>query len=87
MGKASEMDYRTVPACVFTYPEVAFVGKLEGKCGEFPLAASAKANCLGDTKGIFKVYEKDGIIGGAFNHRAPCRRDDRRSSPLQSECT
>ena len=66
MGKRSEMDYRTVPACVFTYPEVAFVGELEGKCGEFPLAASAKANCLGDTKGIFKVFEKNGIFVGAF---------------------
>jgi dihydrolipoamide dehydrogenase len=66
MGKGSEMDYGTVPACVFTYPEVAFVGKLEGKRGEFPLAASAKANCLGDTKGSFKVFEKDGIIVGAL---------------------
>ncbi len=66
MGKGSKMDYETVPACVFTYPEVAFVGKLEGKCGEFPLAASPKANCLGDTKGIFKVFEKDGVIGGAL---------------------
>ena len=66
MGKESEMDYRTVPTCVFTYPEVAFVGKLEGRCGEFPLAASAKANCLGDTKGVFKVFEKDGIIVGAL---------------------
>ena len=66
MGKGSEMDYGTVPACVFTYPEIAFVGKLEGKRGEFPLAASAKANCLGDTRGIFKVFEKDGIIAGAL---------------------
>ena len=66
MGKGIKMDYRTVPACVFTYPEVAFVGKLEGKCGEFPLAASAKANCLGDTRGIFKVFEKNGIIVGAL---------------------
>jgi dihydrolipoamide dehydrogenase len=66
MGKRTEMDYGTIPVCVFTYPEVAFVGKLEGKLGEFPLAASAKANCLGDTKGIFKVFEKDGIIVGAL---------------------
>jgi dihydrolipoamide dehydrogenase len=66
MRKGSEMDYATVPACVFTYPEIAFVGKLEGKHGEFPLAASAKANCLGDTKGLFKVFEKDGIIVGAL---------------------
>jgi dihydrolipoamide dehydrogenase len=66
MGKKSEMDYGTVPACVFTYPEVAFVGKLEGKQGEFPLVASAKANCLGDTRGIFRVFENDGIIVGAL---------------------
>jgi dihydrolipoamide dehydrogenase len=66
MGKKSEIDYGTIPVCVFTYPEFAFVGKLEGKVGEFPLAASAKANCLGDTKGIFKVFEKDGIIVGAL---------------------
>ncbi len=66
MGKGIKMDYGTVPACVFTYPEVAFVGKLEGRCGEFPLAPSAKANCLGDTRGIFKVFEKDGIIVGAL---------------------
>ena len=66
MGKQSKMDYRTIPACVFTYPEVAFVGELQGNCGEFPLAASAKANCMGDTKGIFKVFEKNGIIVGAF---------------------
>ena len=66
MGKRGEIDYGTIPVCVFTYPEVAFVGKLEGKVGEFPLAASAKANCLGDTKGIFKVFEKDGIIVGAL---------------------
>jgi dihydrolipoamide dehydrogenase len=66
MKKESYMDYRTVPACVFTYPEVAFVGQLEGKIGEFPLAASAKANCLGSTKGIFKIFEKDGVVVGAL---------------------
>ena len=66
MGKRREMDYGTVPACVFTYPEVAFVGELEGKVGEFPLAASAKANCLGDTRGVFRVFEKDEIIVGAL---------------------
>ncbi len=66
MGKESEMDYATVPACVFTYPEVAFVGKLEGKHGEFPLVASAKANCLGETRGFFKVFEQGGMIVGAL---------------------
>lgn len=66
MGLESRMEYRSVPTCIFTYPEVAYVGKLEGRSGEFPLAASAKANCLGDTKGVVKVFEKDGIFTGAF---------------------
>ena len=60
------MDYRSVPTCIFTYPEVAFVGELKGKSGEFPLAASAKANCLGDTRGFIKVFEKNGILTGTF---------------------
>src|SRR5207244_6831277 len=47
--KDSKIDYRSLPICVFTYPEVAFVGDLNGRSGEFPLAASAKANGLGAT--------------------------------------
>jgi len=66
MGIESKMDYGSIPVCVFTYPEVAFVGKLEGKTGEFPLAASAKASCLGETRGIIKVFENDGILVGTF---------------------
>lgn len=64
--KDAKIDYRCVPACVFTYPEVAFVGKLSGRSGEFPLTASAKANCLGDTRGLIKVFESDGRLGGAY---------------------
>ena len=58
--KDNRIDYRSLPVCVFTYPEVAFVGDLHGRSGEFPLAASAKANCLGDTRGLVKVFEKEG---------------------------
>ena len=64
--EASEIDYRSVPACVFTYPEVAFVGELSGRSGTFPLTASAKAQCLGDTRGLVKVFEKDGVIIGCY---------------------
>jgi dihydrolipoamide dehydrogenase len=60
------IDYQTVPVCVFTYPEVAFVGDLNGKSGQFPLVASAKANCLGDTRGVIKVFEKDGKLVGTY---------------------
>lgn len=64
----TELDYNAVPVCVFTYPEVAFVGDLRtnGKSGEYPLVASAKANCLGDTRGTIKVFEKEGKLVGAY---------------------
>ncbi|MDQ3840333.1 MAG: dihydrolipoyl dehydrogenase [Thermoproteota archaeon] len=64
----SGLDYRMVPVCIFTYPEVAIVGDFSenDKTGEFPLVASAKANCLGDTKGTIKVFEKDGKLVGTY---------------------
>ena len=66
MGHDSEMDYSVIPFCVFTFPEVAFVGDCSGKSGEFPLRANAKANCLEDTRGFLKVFEKNGVCVGAI---------------------
>ncbi|MFQ6025255.1 MAG: dihydrolipoyl dehydrogenase [Nitrosopumilaceae archaeon] len=66
MEKESIMDYRAVPVCVFTYPEVAFVGECVGSSAKFPLTASAKANCLADTRGFIRVFEKNGICTGAI---------------------
>jgi len=65
-GHDSEMDYSVIPFCVFTFPEVSFVGDCSGKSGEFPLRANAKANCLEDTRGFLKVFEKNGICVGAI---------------------
>jgi len=65
-GHDSEMDYSIIPFCVFTFPEVAFVGDCSGKSGEFPLRANAKANCLEDTRGFLKVFEKNGMCVGAI---------------------
>jgi dihydrolipoamide dehydrogenase len=62
----NKIDYQSLPVCVFTYPEIAYVGDLKGRTGEFPLAASAKANCLGDTRGIIKVFEKEGKLVGTY---------------------
>jgi dihydrolipoamide dehydrogenase len=62
----NKIDYQSLPVCVFTYPEVAYVGDLKGRTGEFPLAASAKANCLGDTRGLIKVFEKEGKLVGTY---------------------
>jgi dihydrolipoamide dehydrogenase len=64
--KDNKIDYRSLPVCIFTYPEVAFVGDLNGRSGEFPLTASAKANCLGDTRGFVKVFEKEGRLVGTY---------------------
>jgi dihydrolipoamide dehydrogenase len=62
----NKIDYQSLPVCVFTYPEVAYVGDLKGMSGEFPLAASAKANCLGDTRGLIKVFENEGKLVGTY---------------------
>ena len=66
MGKNSTIDYSAIPYCVFTFPEIAIVGKCEGKSSESPFIANAKANCLGDTRGFVKVFEKDGVLQGVI---------------------
>jgi len=64
MGGNSVMDYRTIPNCIYTFPEVASVGiseeqaKEEGwevKIGRFPFLANGKAQSLGETEGFVKV--------------------------------
>lgn len=66
LGEKKEMDYSVIPYCIFTYPEVAIVGKCEGNSKEFPMVANAKANCLGDTRGFIKVFEENGILQGVI---------------------
>jgi len=65
-GHDNEMDYSVIPFCVFTFPEVAFVGDCSAKSSEFPFRANAKANCLEDTRGCLKVFEKNGRCVGAI---------------------
>ena len=64
MGGNAEMDYGTVPTCVFTIPEIAKVGmteaqaKAEGypiKVGRFPYAANGKALGMRETDGFVKI--------------------------------
>lgn len=64
MGLGSRMDYRVVPACVFTLPEAASVGcsedeakarKMEYKVAKFPFIANGKALAQGDVDGMVKI--------------------------------
>jgi dihydrolipoamide dehydrogenase len=77
-GKDLVMDYRAVPRCTFTHPEVAGVGLTEEgaaaagitvKAGRFPFSALGKAVAEGDAQGFVKVVcdaESGVIVGGTI---------------------
>ena len=74
-GKAGHVNYDTVPSVVYTYPEVACVGKteeqlkeagIEYKVGKFPFAANSRAKTNHETDGFVKVLadaKTDRILG------------------------
>jgi len=64
MGLTSKMDYNVVPRCLYTWPEVAWVGLteeqaeaqgLEVSIGEVPTAINLYAMILDETTGVIKV--------------------------------
>ncbi len=65
LGKRQEMDYKVIPNCVYTAPEVASVGMTEQEAramykdklnlGRFPYAASGKAMTMGERNGFVKI--------------------------------
>ncbi|NTV24247.1 MAG: dihydrolipoyl dehydrogenase [Nanoarchaeota archaeon] len=66
MGKDRKMDY-TVPACIYTMPEVAMVGEIESSgalVGRFPFSSNARARCESSTEGFVKAVIKDGFLVG-----------------------
>ena len=63
-GKEVLMDYKVVPNCVFSMPEVASVGLTEEearkendniKVSKFPFMANGKALCMGEIEGMVKI--------------------------------
>ncbi|MBA7623523.1 Dihydrolipoyl dehydrogenase [subsurface metagenome] len=63
-GKEVLMDYKVVPNCVFSMPEVASVGLTEEearkendniKVSKFPFMANGKALSMGETEGMVKI--------------------------------
>ncbi|SEK70528.1 dihydrolipoyl dehydrogenase [Parapedobacter koreensis] len=74
-GQKPHVDYNLIPGVVYTWPEVASVGKTEEqlkaagqkyKTGSFPFKASGRAKASGDTDGFVKVLadaETDEVLG------------------------
>ncbi|HUS69319.1 MAG TPA: dihydrolipoyl dehydrogenase [Anaerolineae bacterium] len=64
LGRESSIDYRAVPNCVFSLPEIAGVGLTEQEAKErglaykksrFPFTASGRALAMGQTAGMVKM--------------------------------
>lgn len=74
-GKAGHVDYETVPNVVYTWPEVASVGRTEEQLteagteyttGQFSFAANGRALAMGETAGFVKVLadkQTDRLLG------------------------
>jgi len=72
----SEIDYTSVPSCIFTSPEIGTVGLtpdeaeekgMEVRIARFPFTACGKAHALGETDGFVQLIVResdDKILGG-----------------------
>jgi len=68
-GQKSRVDYDAIPAVIYTWPEVASVGKTEEelkaaavpyRTGKFPFTANPRARTNGYTEGFVKVLAESG---------------------------
>jgi dihydrolipoamide dehydrogenase len=66
-GQSSLVEYEFVPAVIYTWPEVASVGKTEEELksenvrynvGRFPFSANGRARCMGETEGFIKILAR-----------------------------
>ncbi len=74
-GEAPHMDYNLIPGVVYTWPEVAAVGRTEEqlkaqdipyKVGKFPFKALGRARASTDTEGLVKIIahkDTDEVLG------------------------
>lgn len=74
-GQKTEMHYDIMPWVIYTWPEVAWVGRteeelkkagVEYKVGQFPFMASGRAMAHGDTSGMIRMIadaKTDRILG------------------------
>ncbi|MDH3791168.1 MAG: FAD-dependent oxidoreductase, partial [Rhodospirillales bacterium] len=68
-GQSGHVDYNLVPGVVYTWPEVAGVGKTEEdlkeagvdyKVGKFPFSANSRARANAETDGMVKILADAG---------------------------
>ena len=74
-GKAGHVNYGVIPGVVYTWPEVASIGRTEEQLradgvqysvGKFPFTANARARAIGSTDGFVKILadaRTDEILG------------------------
>jgi len=74
-GRAGEVNYDTIPAVVYTWPEVAAVGLTEEEVkargipyctGTYPFSGAGRARCMGEKDGFVKLIahgKTDRILG------------------------
>ncbi len=74
-GKAGHVNYDVIPGVVYTWPEVASIGRTEEQLrtdgvqysvGKFPFTANARARAIGSTDGFVKILadaRTDRILG------------------------
>ena len=74
-GQSGHINYDTIPSVVYTWPEIASVGKTEEeltkagvafKAGKFPFSANGRARAMADTDGFVKILADattDRILG------------------------
>jgi len=77
-GKPGHVNYDAIPSVVYTFPEVATVGKSEEelkaagvayKVGKFPFTANARAKTIAATDGMVKILadaKTDKVLGCAI---------------------
>ncbi|MBV9654845.1 MAG: dihydrolipoyl dehydrogenase [Acetobacteraceae bacterium] len=74
-GQAGHVNYGAIPGIVYTWPEVASVGRTEEELkgerveytvGKFPFTANGRARAMGDTDGFVKILADkttDAVLG------------------------
>ena len=75
VGQAGHVNYGVIPGVVYTWPEVAGVGKIEEelraegvayKVGKFPFSANGRARAMNATDGFVKILadkKTDRLLG------------------------